>query len=66
MGLLSKNPSERFGEDISKIKSMVFFNDFDWDSLSQKSITVPYRIKSKVEEKKINKNFVAFMKREES
>lgn len=65
LGLLSRNPSERFSEDITKIKNMVFYNDFDWDALSKKTISVPFRIKSKIEYQKINANLVEYIESEQ-
>ncbi|EON96870.1 putative serine threonine-protein kinase sck1 protein [Phaeoacremonium minimum UCRPA7] len=44
-GLLNRNPKHRLGatSDAEELKRHPFFNDVDWDALSKKLITPPFR-----------------------
>ena len=43
---------------------MDFFNGFSWNNLKKKAMPVPYKIKQKENEKKINENLEKFLKKE--
>ena len=45
--LLSKNPSDRYVEQFTKIKNMAFFQDFNWTALAKKTIQAPFKVKAK-------------------
>ncbi|KAK5663706.1 hypothetical protein OQA88_4137 [Cercophora sp. LCS_1] len=44
-GLLNRNPKHRLGatDDAEELKRHAFFNDIDWDTLSKKLITPPFK-----------------------
>jgi len=44
-GLLNRNPRHRLGatDDAEELKRHAFFNDIDWDALSKKLITPPFK-----------------------
>ncbi|KAK3341112.1 serine/threonine-protein kinase sck1 [Lasiosphaeria hispida] len=48
-GLLNRNPKHRLGatDDAEELKRHAFFNDIDWDALSRKLITPPFKPKLK-------------------
>ncbi|KAL1883135.1 hypothetical protein VTK73DRAFT_9502 [Phialemonium thermophilum] len=50
-GLLNRNPKHRLGatDDAEELKRHPFFNDIDWDALSKKLITPPFKPKLKNE-----------------
>ncbi|KAI0391375.1 serine/threonine-protein kinase sck1 [Xylariaceae sp. FL0594] len=50
-GLLNRNPKHRLGavDDAEELKRHAFFADIDWDSLSKKLITPPFKPKLKSE-----------------
>lgn len=50
-GLLNRNPKHRLGatDDAEELKRHAFFNDIDWDALSKKLITPPFKPKLKNE-----------------
>jgi serine/threonine protein kinase len=50
-GLLNRNPKHRLGatDDAEELKRHAFFNDIDWDLLSKKLITPPFKPKLKSE-----------------
>lgn len=50
-GLLNRNPKHRLGatDDAEELKRHAFFNDVDWDALSKKLITPPFKPKLKNE-----------------
>lgn len=50
-GLLNRNPKHRLGatDDAEELKRHPFFDDVDWDALSKKLITPPFKPKLKGE-----------------
>lgn len=44
---------------------MIFFNDFDWDALSKKTIFVPFKIKSRIEYEEINEKFTQYIPKDQ-
>ncbi|KAI0125566.1 kinase-like domain-containing protein [Xylariales sp. AK1849] len=50
-GLLNRNPKHRLGalDDAEELKRHAFFGDVDWDALSRKLITPPFKPKLKSE-----------------
>ncbi|KAH8676178.1 serine/threonine-protein kinase SCH9 [Xylariales sp. PMI_506] len=50
-GLLNRNPKHRLGavDDAEELKRHPFFGDIDWDALSKKLITPPFKPKLKSE-----------------
>ncbi|EHL01379.1 putative Serine/threonine-protein kinase SCH9 [Glarea lozoyensis 74030] len=50
-GLLNRNPKHRLGaqDDAEELKRHAFFADIDWDALTRKTITPPFKPKLKSE-----------------
>lgn len=61
--LLSKCASDRFVEDFSKLKTMSFFDDFNWNNLTKRTMKAPYKINNKEKKKRIDENLMKYMKR---
>lgn len=62
--LLSKNPSDRFGEEFGKMKNHSYFSNFDWELLEKKKIQTPFKIKPRKNERAIHEPLIKALKRE--
>jgi hypothetical protein len=59
-------PSDRFFEDFTKIKMMAFFDGFDWNALTKKTMKAPFKITAKEEPKRIDMDLTKYLKREKA